>query len=39
MTFHTKLLWAQNHCLVEIDGIIKIYDRIKYLRLFCSGLD
>ena len=32
MTFHTKFLWVQNHCV--LDEFIKIYDGITYLVLF-----
>ena len=41
MTFHTKLLLVQNHLpnrFNEIDGFIKIYDGVRYLALFGSGL-
>ena len=35
MTFHTKLLWVQNHCVFDkVNGFIKVYDGSRYLVLF-----
>ena len=33
MIFHTKPLWVQNHCVVEIDGFVKIYDEIVFSNI------
>ena len=36
MTFHTKILWMQNHWvfgLKKIDGFTKIYDGIRLLAI------
>ena len=28
MTFHTKLLWFQNHCVL---GLVKLMDLVKFM--------
>ena len=38
MTFHTKLLWAQNHWVLgsKVDGFIEVYDGAWCLVFFGS---